>query len=116
MGFLRDLWTYLTTGVWHLWGQTRRSPEWGPFRDRIVRENPFCAGCSKQTSLEVHHITPFHVRPDLEVDPANVMVLCRDCHWWIGHLRDWRLHNPHVIEDAANYRQRFTEARAEKPV
>lgn len=110
-----DLWFSLRTGIWHVWGQTRRSPAWAPFRDRFIAENPFCAGCSRQTYLEVHHITPYHVCPDLECDEANLVVLCRDCHWHIGHLRDWRLANPHVLEDAAGYRRRYTEARAEKP-
>lgn len=112
--WLRNLWFSLTTGIWHVWGQTRRSPEWGTFRDRFVAENPFCAGCSKQTSLEVHHIQPFHVRPDLECSEENVVVLCRDCHYTFGHLRDWRLANPHVLEDAEIYRRRYTEARAER--
>ena len=114
LDWLRNLWLSLTTGIWHAWGQTRRSPDWGPFRDRIVAENPFCAGCSRQASLEVHHIQPFHARPDLECDESNVVVLCRDCHYTFGHLRDWRLANPHVLEDAAGYRRRYTEARAEK--
>jgi hypothetical protein len=112
--WLRELWFGMTTGVWHAWGQTRRSPAWGPLRDRFVAENPFCAGCSKQTYLEVHHIQPFHVRPDLECDEFNLIVLCRDCHYTFGHLRDWRLSNTHVIEDAAVYRRRYTEARADK--
>lgn len=109
---LRKLWLSLTTGIWHVYGQTRRSPGWGPFRDRFIQENPFCAGCSRQTMLEVHHIQPFHARPDLECDESNVVVLCRDCHYTFGHLRNWRLANPHVLEDAAGYRRRYTEARA----
>lgn len=116
LDFLRDLWFSLTTGIWHAYGGTRRSAEWGPFRDKIVKENPFCAGCSRQSTLEVHHILPFHVRPDLECDRANVVTLCRECHYTFGHLRDWRLHNPNVLEDAATYRRRYTEARAGRTV
>ena len=112
--WLADLWGSLTTGTWHVWGQIRRSPEWAPLRDRFVAENPFCAGCSRQASLEVHHIQPYHARPDLECDEGNLVVLCRDCHWHIGHLRDWRLVNPHVLEDAMAYRRRYTEARADR--
>ena len=41
----------------------------------------------------------------------DLITLCRDCHWFLGHMRDWSLFNPHAIEDAANYRERFIAAR-----
>jgi predicted HNH restriction endonuclease len=56
--------------------------------------------------LEVHHVKPFHLFPQLELDPANLMTLCEDggnCHFMVGHLKDWRRYNPKARPAAASY-------------
>ena len=106
MSWLRDFF-----GQFQVWGASPRSPKWRALRDRFVAENPFCAGCGVGHSLEVHHLTPFHARPDLELDESNLVVVCRDCHWNCCHLRDWSLHNKFCLDDLRAYRQRFTDAR-----
>ena len=49
-----------------------------------------CAWCGSERRLEVHHIQPQHVRPDLAKDTNNMVVLCRTCHFTVGHKNDWR--------------------------
>ena len=91
-------------------GNTRRrkrSSKWRSVRAQHTRENPSCAVCGSTSSLEVHHIEPFHARPDLELEPSNLLTLCDglrrrglNCHHLFGHFRNWRRINPNVIEDA----------------
>jgi 5-methylcytosine-specific restriction protein A len=92
-------------------GNTRkrkRSSKWRSIRAKHIRANPSCAVCGSTTSLEVHHIQPFHLCPELELEPSNLMTLCDgmrrrglNCHHLFGHLRNWRRINYDVIEDAA---------------
>lgn len=87
-----------------------RSPKWGSFRDSIIRAHPFCACCGNADpgSLNAHHVWPFYFRPDLELDPANVIVLCErgspfgiNCHLVVGHLGNFKSYNPEVAKAAA---------------
>ena len=94
-----------------LFGGTPRSPRWRRVRDEFVRSNPFCDACGRTKDLEVHHVEPFRLRPDLELDPQNLCVLCAEpCHFVHGHLLNWKKSNPHVREDAARYRKRVRDA------
>lgn len=86
-----------------------RSPGWKKVRDAAVKANPECAACGRKENLEAHHCEPFHKRPELELDPANLIVLCRDCHGLLGHLRSWKSWNTTVREDAAMLRKRIKE-------
>ena len=88
----------------------KRSDDWLDFRDAFVRGNPECMVCGGRKKIEVHHIVPFHVAPDLELDPSNLMVLCTrkkygiNCHLLIGHLGNFRRINPAVELDAMTWR------------
>lgn len=87
-------------------GITRpRSDRWDTVRDNHLKSNPWCAacGCRDVTRLNVHHRRPFHLFPELELDPANLMTLCetsRRCHLDIGHEGNWKSWNPAVNEQA----------------
>ena len=48
-----------------------------------------CEWCGSAKDLNVHHIIPQHIRPDLSHDKANMIVLCRPCHFTIGHRCNW---------------------------
>lgn len=78
----------------------RRSPHWDDVRTAHLAREGWCRWCGSTVNLEVHHVTPFHLRPDLELDPANLITLCEQfgtaCHLRIGHLGCWTDHNPHV--------------------
>ena len=82
-----------------------RSPKWDNVRDDFVEKHPTCAACGGKKKLQVHHIEPFHLKPEKELDVNNLIVLCEDkkrCHLKIGHHGSWKDFNPNVIEDAAN--------------
>lgn len=58
----------------------------------------------------MHHILPYHLYPDLELDLDNLITLCEkpghDCHFTFGHLHDWYSFNRLVRADAARYLDR----------
>ena len=75
-------------------------------RDEHLAHNSVCAACGRTTHLQVHHIEPFHLRPELELDPANLITLCMgsyECHLVIGHGDSFRCYNPNVVEDAKKF-------------
>jgi hypothetical protein len=51
----------------------------------------------------VHHIHPFHLYPNLELEPSNLLTLCEtggNCHIMLGHLKNWKSYNLGVRKDA----------------
>lgn len=82
---------------------TKRSPHWPAVEHKHLKMFPTCAACGSSTKLNVHHIKPFHLHPELELDPTNLITLCmeNDCHIYIGHSDNFKLYNPNVVEDAA---------------
>lgn len=88
----------------------KRSPQWDRLRDRVVRDAGECQACNAKKGLEAHHKTPVHVWPEGELIEDNLIVLCRDCHFTFGHLRDWSSWNVDVEKDCQEYRKKV-EAR-----
>lgn len=84
-----------------------RSSEWDKVRDKAVKDHPYCAACEGKTILEVHHKKPFHLYPELELEPSNLIVLCRRDHFAFGHLFDWHAYNPNVDEDVISWRYKI---------
>lgn len=91
-----------------------RASEWVYVRNEFVRRHPRCEACGSDYQLNVHHIKPFHLYPELELDEGNLITLCREHHFRIGHDPDgkgpakpnWSASNPNVRSDAANMRSR----------
>lgn len=89
-----------------------RSWKWETVRNQHVMDYPVCEACGSDENLNVHHVKPFHEHPELELDPTNLITLCREHHFRIGHDPDgpgpkgpnWKLSNPKVWSDAKNYR------------
>jgi len=84
----------------------KRSPKWDGVRDAFVATHPTCAACGSNKRLQVHHILPFFMHPELELENSNLIVLCMDseeCHLNIGHGGSYRCYNPMVIEHAKEY-------------
>ena len=95
--------------------QHPRSTHWPAFRARVIAGQPACECCGRAEKLEVHHIVPFHIEPNLELERENVMVLCEgdtwNCHLWVGHLGDFRRrYNPEARHDAAVWWQKICTA------
>lgn len=78
-----------------------RSGHWPTVRAAYNRAHPFCEACGTPNDGNVHHVVPFHDNPALECDPSNLIRLCRDDHFNIGHHRNWKSSNPNVRADAA---------------
>jgi hypothetical protein len=53
-----------------------------------------CAWCGRTVDLNRHHIIPHSFSPELVNTPTNLVVLCRDCHFVLGHRCDWKTYNP----------------------
>jgi hypothetical protein len=66
-----------------------------------------CAWCRTTKNLNVHHITPQSVAPELANVPANFIVLCRSCHFCVGHRCNWRTYNPDVAVICVTYTNAF---------
>lgn len=85
--------------------KTKRSNTWSYVRNRQIKKFPTCAACGGKKNLQVHHIKPFHLFPELELAEDNLLTLCesngRDCHLRIGHGYDFRAYVETVVEDAA---------------
>jgi hypothetical protein len=91
----------------------KRSPRWASARKKHIKENPTCALCGGTRKLEVHHIRPFHVYPELELDPENLLTLCEDkgngvyCHLFFGHLGNYKSVNVTVREDILIWKEKL---------
>jgi len=93
-----------------------RSTRWGAVRDAFL-DGKRCAVCGGSTGLVAHHIVPFHLAPDLELEPSNLVPLCEakrygvNCHLLFGHLGNWGRTNVSVLADCAYWHQRLIRDR-----
>lgn len=91
-----------------------RSPQWPIVREAHIKENPSCIICGGTISLQVHHIHPFHIHPELELDPNNLVTLCTgnptiNCHLKFGHFGNFASKwNPVIKDEAPIWLKRFT--------
>ena len=81
----------------------KRSSQWSAVRKEHLRLNPVCYCCGSKSKLQVHHISPFHLTPELELEPSNLITLCvnktLNCHLILGHRKSFKKENPNVIQD-----------------
>jgi len=88
---------------------SKRSGKWPSVRKKFLLTHPTCAVCGGKAKLEVHHKEPFHLNPELELDPTNFIVLCENdkngvnCHLLFGHLGNFKSLNLKVEEDAKEW-------------
>lgn len=85
-----------------------RSWKWPKVRKVHLKKCPDCANCGKKGD-QVHHIKPFHLYPELELIPTNLLTLCSNprCHLDKGHLGYWKSYNKDVIEDCAIWKGKY---------
>jgi len=92
----------------------KRSSRWPTIRKHHLTLNPACAVCGGTEKLEVHHIRPFHLHPELELDPNNLVTLCEankggvNCHLFTGHLGNFKSFNVDVVADAARWSDKIS--------
>lgn len=85
--------------------KTKRSPKWPGVEQAFLKMHKTCAACGTTTRLQVHHVQPYHLFPELELDPNNLIALCmgpNECHLKIGHGDNFRSFNKNVLQDASN--------------
>lgn len=62
-----------------------------------------CSWCHRTKKLNRHHIIPQSADISKKDDFDNIIVLCRDCHFVLGHRCDWKHFNPDVVEICSIY-------------
>ncbi len=91
-----------------------RSGSWARVRLEHLEREPACIACGRRKDLVVHHIEPYHLRPELELDPQNLATLCGDpCHIVHGHFMNFKNINPAVRSDCKRYRSRMRNGSVE---
>jgi hypothetical protein len=83
-------------------------------RDQHIKEHPECEACGSNKAIQVHHIHPFHLYPEMELDPDNLITLCMDefdCHLALGHGDSFKCYNPNVVSDCERFRKSPPEER-----
>ena len=62
-----------------------------------------CSWCHRTKNLNRHHLVPQSADIRLKDDANNIVVLCRDCHFVLGHRCNWKQFNPDVMEIVNTY-------------
>ena len=91
-------------------GAEGRSSKWPAFKKQYALTHlPVCAICCGTQDLNLHHLRPFHVFPELELDPQNVVWLCnaKQCHIRVGHLGNFQSINPSGATDIVIWRDKI---------
>jgi len=72
--------------------------QWFKVRNQHIAIETCCQLCGIDKELEVHHIRPWHLAPDLRYESSNLITLCRSCHYRFGHWLHWKRFNPKIKE------------------
>lgn len=92
-------------------GTVSRSPHWPNVRKQFLIKNPVCAISGLTSNLQVHHIKPYHLHPELELEESNLITLSAgpdfNFHLWVGHLGDWKSFNENVLDDCQIWREKI---------
>lgn len=85
----------------------KRSEHWPAVRAVWLHTHNTCCACGGTENLEVHHKRPFHLHPELELDPHNFITLCEkpstNCHYVFGHAGNWHGYVVEVEVDSATH-------------
>ncbi len=91
----------------------KRSGRWRAVEKRHLAAHPRCIVCGTTKFLRVHHVRPYHVYPELELEPTNLVTLCQspwhNCHLYVGHLGDYKSWNPAVKSDARMWAKKMKQ-------
>ena len=73
------------------------------------KNNPVCAATGLTNRLEVHHLLPVSVRPDLAADSTNLITLHKHAHLIIGHGGNYKSYVTNVKEVCASIKIQRTQ-------
>ncbi|MEK9208351.1 MAG: HNH endonuclease signature motif containing protein [Patescibacteria group bacterium] len=90
-----------------IYGGVPRSPKWSAVRKSHLSLHPVCEVCGTKKDLECHHIVPYNIRPEMELDFQNLITLCRPDHLLFGHLNSFHSFNKDVKEDACIWKYKI---------
>jgi hypothetical protein len=89
-----------------------RSSGWRSFRNGWLSDHPRCEFCKGRRECVAHHLIPFWMAPEFELDPTNVVTLCErgkygvgNCHLFFGHRGNWRNVNIFCLADVERWRR-----------
>ena len=87
-----------------------RSGKWPKVRGEYLQTHPYCEVCGAKHP-DVHHVESYSRRPDLEIEPSNLISLGRECgcHELFGHLKRWESENPNCRKDVAEWNKKIQE-------
>lgn len=91
----------------------KRSGSWPTVRKHHLESHPNCAVCGGCDKIDVHHLLPFHLHPELELDAANLITLCEskknglNCHLWFGHLGNYKSFNASAVTDSLLWKEKM---------
>ena len=97
----------------HVVKRLTRSNGWGKTRREHLKKNPTCIVCGTKKAPSVHHAIPFKEVPELELEPSNLVTLCRKFkhHFTFGHLMSWRRYNPIIRKSSEEFQKLIYQAK-----
>ena len=66
---------------------------WRKLRKFLIDRDGCCAICGYKKKLEGHHILPRHLFPEYSLTEENIIILCDDCHFHLGHWCNYKNYN-----------------------
>lgn len=96
-------------GILPTFGGVPRSSHWTSVRREHLKLSPTCAVCGGTRDIEVHHIKPYNLFPELELVPSNLITLCNHFyhHLYFGHLGSYSSFNQSIRSDALDWFNRI---------
>ena len=79
-----------------------RDKRWAKESRQFLADNPHCVVCGTTDYCVVHHVKPFHLFPELEMDWRYWRTVCEtpshNDHFAVGHLFNWSRYNQEFDE------------------
>ena len=60
--------------------KSQRNKAWAELSLKMRTETPYCQKCGRKEHLQVHHLLPRKLYPQLVLEEWNLVVLCPRCH------------------------------------
>ena len=77
------------------------------------RDNNSCVDCGSKENIELHHIKPFSLFPELRMVDENAKILCKSCHVKTDSY-GWRFYNKNFKDYKKHGEQNTERAKARR--